>query len=68
MDCNYPFPKEDQLIPKIEPIDIDFIKEEKIEEECFIEPGVTVSLKDNKISVKEELCKNNGNKNSPSKV
>ena len=52
------FPKEDRLIPKMEPIDLDFIKEEEIESECYVEPGVTVSLKVDKIPVKKEFCKN----------
>ena len=30
---NYSFPKENKLFPKIEPIDVDFIKEEEYEEE-----------------------------------
>ena len=51
---NYSIPNEDQFIPKMEPIDIDFIKKEEIDEECYVEPGVTVSLKVNKISVKNE--------------
>ena len=55
---NYSIHNEDQLIPKMEPIDIDFIKKEEIDEECYVEPGVTVSLKVNKVSVKNELCKN----------
>ena len=51
--------KEDLLIPKQEMIDVDFIKEEEeIEDECYVEPGVTVSLKVDKVSVKEELCGN----------
>ena len=58
MDFNIPFPKEDQLIPKIEPIDVDFIKQEEIADECYVEPGVTVSFKVDKIPVKKELCKN----------
>ena len=56
---NYSFPKEDQFIPKIEPIDEDFIEEEEeIEEECYVESEETVSLKVNKTFVKEELCGN----------
>ena len=43
---------------EIEPIDVNFIKKEEIEEECYVEPGDTVSLNVNKLSVKEELCKN----------
>ena len=51
-DCYF---KEDLLVPKIEPIDSDFIKEEEFEEEeCSVEPGITVSLKVNKVSLKEE--------------
>ena len=43
---------------EIEPIDVNFIKKEEIEEECYVEPGDTVSLNVNKLSVKEELCEN----------
>ena len=53
-----PLPKEHKIIPKIEPIDVNFIKKEEIEEECSVEPGVTVSLKVDKVLVKEELCEN----------
>ena len=74
MDCNnklfdnYPFPK-DKKIAKIEPIDVDFIKKEEIEEDCHVEPGVMVSFKIDKVSVNEQLCKNKENKNcSSSKV
>ena len=63
---NYSFSKEDQSIPKTEPIDKDFIKEEEIEEECYVEPGVVVSLKVDKVSVKDELFENNGIENSSS--
>ena len=63
---NYIFPEEDQLIPKMEPIDIEFIKQEEIEEECHVEPGVVVSLKVDKVSVKEELCKNEETNNCSS--
>ena len=63
---NFSFPKEDQLIPKIEPIDEDFIKEEEIEEECYIEPGVVVSLKVDKALVKDELYGNEEFENSSS--
>ena len=63
---NYSFPKEDQLTPKIEPIDEDFIKEEEIEEECYIEPGVVVSLKVDKALVKDELYGNEEFENSSS--
>ena len=63
---NFSFPKEDQLIPKIEPIDEDFIKEEEIVEECYIEPGVVVSLKVDKALVKDELYGNEEFENSSS--
>ena len=50
-------PEEDQITPKIEPIDTDFIKEEEfLEEEFSVDPGVTVSFKVNKVSLKEEIC------------
>ena len=52
------FPKKDQIIPKIEPIDEYFIKEEEIEDECYVEPGVSVSLTVDKVSVKEKLFEN----------
>ena len=58
---NYSIRNEDQLIPKMEPIDLDFIKKEEIDEECYVEQGVSVSLKVNKISVKNELFKNKEN-------
>ena len=52
---NYLFSKEDQLIPKMEPINEDFIKKERIEEEkCFVVAGIVESLKVDKDSVKEE--------------
>ena len=52
---NYLFSKEDQLIPKMEPINENFIKKEKIEEEkCFVVAGIVESLKVDKDSVKEE--------------
>ena len=60
MDSNY------QLIPKQEPFDVDFIKEEEFKEECYVEPGVVVSLKVNKVSVKDELDENKKIKNSSS--
>ena len=63
---NYSFSKEDQSILKTELVDKDFIKEEEIEEECYVEPGVVVSLKVDKVSVKDELFENKGIKNSSS--
>ena len=48
--------KEDQLILKTEPIDVDFIKKEEIEEEkCFVVSGIVETLKDEKKSIKEEI-------------
>ena len=47
--------------PKNELLDnlnIDFIKEEEIDEECYVEPGETVSLKVDKVSIKKELPEN----------
>ena len=71
MDCNnelldkYPFPN-DQIIAKIEQIDVCFIKNEEIEEDYQVEPGVKVSFKVNKISVNEQLYKNEETENSSS--
>ena len=56
---NNPFPKEDEIIPKIKPVDNDFIKKEEIEEEYFAVPGIVDSLEiNNKSSVKEEIFQN----------
>ena len=56
---NYSFSKEDQLIPKMEPINEDFIKKERIEEEkCFVVAGIVESLKVDKDSVKKEEIDN----------
>ena len=56
---NYLFSKEDQLIPKMEPINDDFIKKERIEEEkCFVVAGIVESLKVDKDSVKKEEIDN----------
>ena len=53
---NYSFSKEDQLIPKIEPIDVNLIKKEKIEEEeFFVVPGIVESSKVDINSVKKEV-------------
>ena len=55
---NEPYINEDQLIPKLEPIDVDFIKNEKNEEEeeCFVVTGIV-----EKNLVKEELLINEEN-------
>ena len=46
---------QDQLIPKTEPVDIDFIKTEEFEEEWFLAPENNESCKVEKNSVKEEI-------------
>ena len=51
---------QDELIPKIEPIDVDFIKTEEFEEEFFVAPGIFETLEVDKGSVKEELFVNEG--------
>ena len=61
---NYLFSKGDQLIPKMEPINENFIKKEKIEEEkCFVVAGIVESLKVDKDSVKEEEIDNDSSSN-----
>ena len=60
------FPKEDQLIPKTEPIDVDSIKQAEIADECYVEPRVSGSLKVDKVSVKEKLFENEEIDNSSS--
>ena len=49
---------QDELIPKTEPIDVDSIKKEKIEEKLFVAPGILESLEVEKDSVKEEIFVN----------
>ena len=51
---------QDQLIPKTEPIDIDFIKTEEFEEKWFVDPVEDESYKVEKCSVKEEILPNEG--------
>ena len=46
---------QDQLIPKSEPIDVDFIKTEEFEEEGFVFPEAVEIDKD---SIKEEILEN----------
>ena len=53
-------PQEDQLTPKIEPIDVNFIKTEKLEEDLFVASGIVESFEVDKGSVKEELFVNEG--------
>ena len=63
---NNTFPKEDEIIPKIKPVDNDFIKKEEIEEEYFVVSGIVDSLEINKASVKEEVFQNEQIDNSSS--
>ena len=52
-------PKEEQLIPKVEPIDVDYIKKEKNEDEgLFVVPGIIEAIKVDKDSIKEEVFEN----------
>ena len=52
---------QDQLIPKSEPIEIDFIKTEEFQEECFAVPGLVGSFEVDEDSVKEEILQNEEN-------
>ena len=53
------FHKENQFTPKIEPIDVDFIKKERIDEEgCFAIPGIVHTLKVSKEESFENKVKN----------
>ena len=48
----------DQQIYKTQPINVDFIKKEKIEdEECFVVQGIVESMEVDQDSVKEEVFK-----------
>ena len=58
--------KNGQLIPKIEPIDVEFIKKEEIEDTIFVEEGIVESLNVNKDSIKEEILEIEGRKTSSS--
>ena len=59
-------PEEGQLIPKVEPIDVDFIKREDIEDNIFGDQGYIESSKVNKHSIKEEILESNGSENCSS--
>ena len=61
-------PKEGQLIPKIEPIDVDFIEKEGVEGEYSVAPGKVESLKVTKESIKKELLEVEGSENSSSSI
>ena len=48
--------RETPLIPKIEPIDIDFIKKENTEEEqCFVVSGIVDSMNVDEVEIKKEF-------------
>ena len=49
---------QDQLIPKSEPIDVDFIKTEEFEGKSFVIAGLFESFKVDEVSVKEEILEN----------
>ena len=51
---------QDELIPKTEPIDVDSIKKEEIEEEFFVAPGILEPIDVDKYPVKEETFVNEG--------
>ena len=59
-------PKEDQLIPKVEPMDVDFIKKEEIEDHIFVDQGIVESTKFYEDSIKEEILEVEGCENSSS--
>ena len=61
-------PEEGQLIPKVEPIDVDFIKREDIEDNIFGDQGYIESSKVNKHSIKEEILESNGSENCFSSI
>ena len=57
-------PEKDLLIPKVEPIEVDFIKEEKIEEEeSCVDPGIIALHEVGKDSVKKEVLDNDESSN-----
>ena len=51
---------QDELNPKTEPIDVDSIKKEEIEDEFFVAPGILDSLEVDIDSVKKETFVNEG--------
>ena len=59
-------PEEGQLTPKVEPLDVDFIKREDIEDNIFGKQGYIESSKVNKHSIKEEILESNGSENCSS--
>ena len=61
-------PKEGQLIPKIEPIDVDFIEKEEVEGEYSVAPGKFESLKVIEESIKKELLEVEGSENCSSSI
>ena len=61
-------PEEGQLTPKVEPLDVDFIKRKDFEDNIFGEQGYIESTKVNKHSIKEEMLESNGSENFPSSI
>ena len=57
---------EGQLIPKKEPLDVDFIKKEEIEDHIFVDQGIVESTKFYEDSIKEEILEVEGCENSSS--
>ena len=58
---------DDHIFPKMEPIDVDFIKKEEIgEEKCFVVSGIVETLNDEKTLVKQEICEDEETGNSSS--
>ena len=53
---------QDELVPKKEPIDVESIKKEEIEEEYFVVPGILETFEVDKNSGKEELFVNEEDK------
>ena len=57
-----------QLIPKIEPIDVDFIEKEEVEGEYSIAPGKVESLEVDVESIIKELLEVEGSENCSSSI
>ena len=65
--ADYQDPNDDEFIKKIEPIEVDFIKEEKIEEEeSCVDPGIIALHEVGKDSVKKEAMENHETNNCSS--
>ena len=64
----FQLPKEGQLIPKIEPMNVDIIKKEENEDDDFVVQGIFGSLNVNNDSVKEEILENEASEDIPSSI